>query len=184
MPQKINRRTGRLRPCAMRCATCLVLRFRAGEGGGSRRQLDAARATTRATTCIIDGVRDSGLLFSRCVQSRIRRSSKRTVLPILRSWLHRRHRSIRSAKFLNSTPSYDGIFSVGGNGSTCAAPSMSTNRFPRAAHAAFRINLMAHKDDVRGTRQDRSSKRLGFAPSICVRLGHADAANIELPASS
>ncbi|MGZ8452425.1 MAG: TonB-dependent receptor [Candidatus Binatia bacterium] len=139
--------------------------FQAGEGGVQGNNL-TLRGYNARNDIFIDGVRDQGSYF--------RDIFNIESIEVLKgpSSLYFGRGSTGGAinqvsKVPQLTPSYGGAFSLG-NGIYLRGTG-DVNQ-PITPTIAFRVNLMAHKDDIVG-RDISEQQRLGFAPSISFGLG-------------
>ena len=164
-----RRRTGR--HYLARCAAQRAWYHR--HRGRRRRQHRAMYFTLRGFNArndmFIDGVRDSGSYF--------RDSFNFDSVEVLKGPSSTYFGRGSTGGIINQVskvprldPSYNGIFSAGGN--VFLRGTIDVNQpIPQVLpNAAFRINLMAHRDDV-VERDKIENKRLGFAPSIAFGLG-------------
>ncbi len=141
----------------------------AGEGGGAQGDVFTLRGFNARNDMYIDGVRDSGSYF--------RDSFNFESVEVLKGPSSTYFGRGSTGGIINQVskvprldPSYNGIFSAGGN--VFLRGTIDVNQpIPQVLpNAAFRINLMAHRDDV-VERDKIEIKRLGFAPSIAFGLG-------------
>jgi catecholate siderophore receptor len=141
----------------------------AGEGGGAQGDGFTLRGFNARNDMYIDGVRDSGSYF--------RDSFNFESVEVLKGPSSTYFGRGSTGGIINQVskiprldPSYDGIFSDGSG--LLLRGTLDVNQpIPQVLpNAAFRINLMAHKDDV-VERDKIDIKRLGFAPSIAFGLG-------------
>jgi catecholate siderophore receptor len=139
--------------------------FQAGEGGVQGNNL-TLRGYNAKNDIFIDGVRDQGSYFRD-----IFNIESIEVLKGPSSQYFGRGSTggaiNQVSKVPQLAPSYGGTFSLG-NGLYLRGTA-DVNQ-PITPTIAFRVNLMAHKDDLVG-RDIAEQKRLGFAPSISFGLG-------------
>lgn len=139
--------------------------FQAGEGGVQGNNLSLRGYNTR-NDIFIDGVRDQGSYFRDIFNIESIEVLKGPSSQYFgRSSTGGIINQVSKTPHLN--PSYGGIFSIG-NGIYLRGTA-DVNQ-PISQTSAFRVNLMAHKDDLVG-RDGPEQQRLGFAPSIAFGLG-------------
>jgi len=141
----------------------------AGEGGGAQGDVFTLRGFNARNDMYIDGVRDSGSYF----RDAFNFESVEVLKGPSSTYFGRGSTGgiiNQVSKVPGLNPSYNGIFSAGGN--VYLRGTIDVNQpIPQVLpNAAFRINLMGHRDDV-VERDKIEVKRLGFAPSIAFGLG-------------
>jgi catecholate siderophore receptor len=141
----------------------------AGEGGGAQGDVFTLRGFNARNDMYIDGVRDSGSYF----RDAFNFESVEVLKGPSSTYFGRGSTGgiiNQVSKVPRLDPSYNGIFSAGGN--VFLRGTIDVNQpIPQVLpNAAFRINLMAHRDDV-VERDKIENERLGFAPSIAFGLG-------------
>jgi len=141
----------------------------AGEGGGAQGDVFTLRGFNARNDMYIDGVRDSGSYF--------RDSFNFDSVEVLKgpsSTYFGRGSTGGVINQVSKTPrldsSYNGDFTAGGNMYLRGTIDVNQPIPQLLPNAAFRINLMAHRDDV-VERDKIEVKRLGLAPSIAFGLG-------------
>jgi catecholate siderophore receptor len=139
--------------------------FQAGEGGVQGNNL-TLRGYNARNDIFIDGVRDQGSYFRD-----IFNIEGIEVLKGPSSQYFGRGSTggaiNQVSKVPQVTPGYGGTFSLGTG--IYLRSTLDINQ-PVSATTAFRVNLMAHKDDIVG-RDVAQQERFGFAPSISFGLG-------------
>ena len=139
--------------------------FQAGEGGVQGNNL-TLRGYNARNDLFIDGVRDQGSYFRD-----IFNIESVEVLKGPSSQYFGRDSTggaiNQVSKVPQVTPGYGGTFSLGTG--TYLRSTVDINQ-PVSPTTAFRVNFMAHKDDIVG-RDVAEQERLGFAPSISFGLG-------------
>ena len=141
----------------------------AGEGGGAQGDVFTLRGFNARNDMYIDGVRDSGSYF--------RDSFNFDSVEVLKgpsSTYFGRGSTGGVINQVSKTPRldsiYNGDFTAGGNMYLRGTIDVNQPIPQLLPNAAFRINLMAHRDDV-VERDKIEVKRLGLAPSIAFGLG-------------
>ena len=141
----------------------------AGEGGGAQGDVFTLRGFNARNDMYIDGVRDSGSYF--------RDSFNFDSVEVLKgpsSTYFGRGSTGGVINQVSKTPrldsSYNGDFTAGGNMYLRGTIDVNQPIPQLLPNAAFRINLMAHRDDV-VERDKIEVKRFGLAPSIAFGLG-------------
>ena len=154
----------------------------AGEGGGAQGDVFTLRGFNARNDMYIDGVRDSGSYF--------RDSFNFDSVEVLKGPSSTYFGRGSTGGIINQVsktprldPSYDGIFTGGGNMYLRGTIDVNQPIPQLLPNAAFRINLMAHRDDV-VERDKIEVKRLGSSAVDCLRPGHTDAGDVELPAAT
>jgi catecholate siderophore receptor len=139
--------------------------FQAGEGGVQGNNL-TLRGYNARNDIFIDGVRDQGSYF--------RDIFNIEAIEVLKGPSSQYFGRGSTGGAINQvskvpqvTPGYGGTFSLGTG--IYLRSTLDINQ-PVSATTAFRVNLMAHKDDIVG-RDVAEQERLGFAPSISFGLG-------------
>jgi catecholate siderophore receptor len=139
--------------------------FQAGEGGVQGNNL-TLRGYNARNDIFIDGVRDQGSYF--------RDIFNIEAIEVLKGPSSQYFGRGSTGGAINQvskvpqvTPGYGGTFSLGTG--IYLRSALDINQ-PVSATTAFRVNLMAHKDDIVG-RDVAEQERLGFAPSISFGLG-------------
>ena len=141
----------------------------AGEGGGAQGDVFTLRGFNARNDMYIDGVRDAGSYF--------RDSFNFDSVEVLKGPSSTYFGRGSTGGVINQVsktprldPSYDGIFTAGGNMYLRGTIDVNQPIPQLLPNAAFRINLMAHRDDV-VERDKIEVKRLGLAPSIAFGVG-------------
>ena len=139
--------------------------FQAGEGGVQGNNL-TLRGYNAKNDIFIDGVRDQGSYF--------RDIFNIEAIEVLKGPSSQYFGRGSTGGAINQVskvpqvaPGYGGTFSLGTG--IYLRSTLDINQ-PVSATTAFRVNLMAHKDDIVG-RDVAEQERLGFAPSISFGLG-------------
>ena len=135
----------------------------AGEGGGAQGDVFILRGFNSRNDTFIDGVRDSGSYF--------RDSFNLNAVEVLKGPSSTFFGRGSTGGIINQVskvprldPTYDGIFS-GGAGPLFRGTLDINQPIPQVLpNTAFRINLMAHRNDVGERNVDQNG--IGFAPSI------------------
>ena len=141
----------------------------AGEGGGAQGDVFTLRGFNARNDTYIDGVRDAGSYF--------RDSFNFDSVEVLKGPSSTYFGRGSTGGVINQVsktprldPSYNGIFTGGGDLYLRATIDVNQPIPQLLPNAAFRINLMAHRDDI-VERDKVDVKRLGLAPSIAFGLG-------------
>ena len=141
----------------------------AGEGGGAQGDVFTLRGFNARNDMYIDGVRDAGSYF----RDSFNFDSVEVLTGPSSTYFGRGSTGgviNQVSKTPRLDPSYDGIFTAGGNMYLRGTIDVNQPIPQLLPNAAFRINLMAHRDDV-VERDKIEVKRLGLAPSIAFGLG-------------
>ena len=141
--------------CAMRCAMCLASPSPPAKAAELRVTFSSCAGFNARNDTFIDGVRDSGSYF--------RDSFNLDSVEVLKGPSSTFFGRGSTGGIINQVsksprldPSYEGIFS-GGAGPLFRGTIDVNQPIPQVLpNAAFRINLMAHGDDVVGSRQGRT----------------------------
>lgn len=141
----------------------------AGEGGGSQGDSFTLRGFNARNDMFIDGVRDSGSYF--------RDSFNFESVEVLKGPSSTFFGRGSTGGIINQVskvprldPSYNGIFSAGAGRFFRGTADVNQPISQLLPNAAFRVNLVAHGDDV-VDRDKIKITRQGFAPSIAFGLG-------------
>ena len=164
----------------MRCATCLVSPSPRAKAAAHRVTYLRCADSTRATICIIDGVRDSGSYF--------RDSFNLESVEVLKGPSSTYFGRGSTGGIINQVskvprldPSYDGIFSAGGNVLSARHHRCQPTDSSGAAQRGLPHQLHGAQRRCRRARQDRN-QAAGLCAVDRLRPRHADAVYIELPA--
>ena len=144
--EKSSSRSRAAPPCATHCATSPASASRPAKAAAPRATASRCAASTRATTCIIDGVRDQGTYFRDAFNLESVEVLKGPSSTYFRSRLHRRHHQSGEQDAAVSIPSTSGTFS-GGSGLYFRGTA-DINQPLWLPRSALRVNLMAHRADI------------------------------------